>query len=70
MIENIDLHFTPNILIYIGLLLSLTFLGSKLFQHFGIPQVVGYIVLGTLLGSSFLNIIPLELANDLELISA
>ncbi len=69
MFENIDLHFTPNILMYIGLLLSIAFLGSKLFQRFGIPQVVGYIVLGTLLGSSFLNVIPLELANELELIS-
>lgn len=69
MLEDIGLHFTPNILIAIGILLSVTFLGSKFFQRFGIPQVVGYIVIGTLLGSSFLNVIPLELVNDLEFIS-
>ncbi len=69
MFEEIGLHFSPNILIYIGILLSIAFLGSKVFQRFGIPQVVGYIILGTLLGSSFLNVIPLELANEMELIS-
>jgi Kef-type K+ transport system membrane component KefB len=69
MLDNIGLHFSPNILVSIGFLLTTAFLGSKIFQHFGIPQVVGYIFLGTLLGSSFLNIIPLELASDLEFIS-
>jgi Kef-type K+ transport system membrane component KefB len=69
MLENIGLHFSPNILVSIGFLLTIAFLGSKIFQRFGIPQVVGYIFLGTLLGSSFLNIIPLELASDLEFIS-
>jgi Kef-type K+ transport system membrane component KefB len=69
MLENIGLHFTPNILIFIGILLTIAFLGSKIFQRIGIPQVVGYIVLGVVLGPSFLNLIPLELTNELELIS-
>jgi Kef-type K+ transport system membrane component KefB len=46
----------------IGLLLIVSFLGSKVFQRFGIPQVVGFIVLGVLHGPSFLNVIPLEVS--------
>ena len=53
----------------IGLLLVLSFLGSKIFQRFGIPQVVGYIVLGVLHGPSFLNVVPLEVSQELLLIS-
>ena len=53
----------------IGLLLVVSFLGSKIFQRFGIPQVVGFIVLGVLHGPSFLNVIPLEVSQELLLIS-
>jgi NhaP-type Na+/H+ or K+/H+ antiporter len=58
-----------DILAIIGLLITTAFLGSKIFQRLGIPQVVGFIVVGTLCGSSFLNIIPLELAHELTFIS-
>ena len=53
----------------IGLLLVVSFLGSKIFQRFGIPQVVGFIVLGVLHGPSFLNVVPLEVSRELLLIS-
>ena len=53
----------------IGLLLIVSFLGSKIFQRFGIPQVVGFIVLGVLHGPSFLNVIPLEVSQELLFIS-
>jgi Kef-type K+ transport system membrane component KefB len=53
----------------IGLLLIVSFLGSKVFQRFGIPQVVGFIVLGVLHGPSFLNVIPLEVSQELIFIS-
>jgi Kef-type K+ transport system membrane component KefB len=53
----------------IGLLLIVSFLGSKVFQRFGIPQVVGFIVLGVLHGPSFLNVIPLEVSQELLFIS-
>jgi NhaP-type Na+/H+ or K+/H+ antiporter len=53
----------------IGLLLIVSFLGSKIFQRFGIPQVVGFIVLGVLHGPSFLNVIPLGVSQELLLIS-
>lgn len=69
LIESIGIHFESNIMIVIGLLAVVVFLGSKVFQRFGIPQVVGYITVGVLLGNSFLNIIPLELAEELNFIS-
>jgi Kef-type K+ transport system membrane component KefB len=53
----------------IGLIIAVVFLGSKVFQRLGIPQVVGYIVTGVILGSSFLNIVPLELTRELTFIS-
>ena len=46
------------ILTIIGLLISVSFLGSKVFQRLGIPQVVGFIVIGVALGPSLLNIVP------------
>ncbi|MFN2151067.1 MAG: cation:proton antiporter [Anaerolineales bacterium] len=60
---------TSNPLSTIGLLLIISFLGSKIFQRFGIPQVVGFIVLGVLHGPSFLNVIPLDVSQELLFIS-
>ena len=58
-----------DILAIIGIIIVAAFLGSKLFQRLGIPQVVGFIVMGTVLGTSFLNIIPLSLNSELGFIS-
>ena len=69
MLEALGIHYEPDILTIIGLIIAVAFLGSKVFQRFGIPQVVGYIVTGTLLGSSFLNVVPLEIAAELTFIS-
>ncbi|MGD9046972.1 MAG: cation:proton antiporter [Anaerolineae bacterium] len=69
MLESLGIHFEPNILALIGLIIAVSFLGSKLFQRFGIPQVVGFIVIGVLLGPSFLNFVPLELSRELLFIS-
>ncbi len=69
MQEILGIHYEPNILAVIGLVIAASFLGSKLFQRFGIPQVVGFIVIGVVLGTSFLNIIPLELAEKLTFVS-
>ncbi len=63
------IHYEPNLITTIGLLAIVVFLGSKLFQRLGIPQVVGYIVIGVILGDSFLRIIPLELTEELTFIS-
>jgi Kef-type K+ transport system membrane component KefB len=62
-------HYEPNIITTIGLLIAISFLGSKIFQRFGIPQVVGFIVMGVLMGTSFLNIVPIELVEELTFIS-
>jgi Kef-type K+ transport system membrane component KefB len=53
----------------IGLLHVVSFLGSKILQRFGIPLVVGFIVLGGLHGPSFLNVVPLEVSQELLFIS-
>jgi Kef-type K+ transport system membrane component KefB len=69
MIDLLGFQFVPNILAIIGLIIAVSFLGSKLFQRFGIPQVVGFIVIGVLLGPSLLNIVPLTLSEELTFIS-
>jgi NhaP-type Na+/H+ or K+/H+ antiporter len=58
-----------DILTIIGLVIILAYLGSKSVQRVGIPQVVGFILVGVLLGSSFLNVVPLSLAHELGFIS-
>ncbi len=63
----LGIQFEPNILAVIGLILAISFLGSKLFQRIGIPQVVGFIVIGVVLGPSFLNVVPLELYRAADL---
>ena len=69
MHELLGIHFEPNILAVIGLIIAVSFLGSKLFQRFGVPQVVGFIVIGVILGPSVLNLVPLELSSELIFIS-
>ncbi|MFN2225046.1 MAG: cation:proton antiporter [Anaerolineae bacterium] len=69
MTEILGISYEPNILTVIGLLIAVSFLGSKLFQRVGIPQVVGFIVVGVLLGPSFLRLVPLSLSEDLYFIS-
>lgn len=58
-----------DILSVIGLTIVAAYLGSKLVQRVGIPQVVGFIVVGLVLGTSFLNLIPVELARELNFIN-
>lgn len=68
-LDALGIHYEPSVLTVIGVLIALSFLGSKVFQRFGIPQVVGFIVMGVVLGTSFLNIVPLELAEELTFVS-
>jgi Kef-type K+ transport system membrane component KefB len=67
--EILGIPYQPNILTVIGLIIAVSFLGSKLFQRVGIPQVVGFIVVGVLLGPSLLNLVPLQLSEELIFIS-
>ncbi len=50
-----------DILSLIGLIVICAYLASKGIQRRGVPQVVGFILVGVLLGSSFLNVVPLAL---------
>ncbi|MGD8815171.1 MAG: cation:proton antiporter [Anaerolineales bacterium] len=69
MLETILGSLEIDILGIIGFMIAAAFLGSKLFQRVGIPQVVGFIVLGVIMGPSLLNIVPLELSSELAFIS-
>ena len=69
MHEFFGIHYEPNILAIIGMIIAVSFLGSKAFQRIGIPQVVGFILIGVVLGPSLLNVVPLELGNQLVIIS-
>lgn len=70
MPEIFGLHYESQILVQIGLILVLAFLGSKIVQRIGIPQVVGFIVVGVVLGNSVLNFIPLDMVSDLSIIAS
>lgn len=69
MHEILGIHYDPNLFTVIGLIIAVSFLGSKLFQRIGVPQVVGFIVIGVILGPSFLNLVPLTLSQELIFIS-
>ncbi len=58
-----------DILSLIGLIIISAYLVSKGIQRIGIPQVVGFILVGVLLGSSFLNLVPLPLVQELAFVS-
>ena len=69
MHEILGIHYEPHILSVIGMIIAVSFLGSKLFQRIGIPQVVGFILIGVVLGPSLLNVVPLELSEQLIIVS-
>jgi Kef-type K+ transport system membrane component KefB len=58
-----------DILSLIGLTVICAYLASKGMQRIGVPQVVGFILVGVLLGSSFLNVVPLALVRELAFVS-
>jgi len=66
---TVEAVFTENILTMIGVVIVAAYIGSKLFNSFGVPQIVGFIVTGVALGPSLLNLIPLELSSKLLFIS-
>ena len=62
-------HFELDILALIGITIAVAFLVGVVFHRLGIPSVVGSIVAGVILGTSFLNLIPQELNANLNFIS-
>jgi Kef-type K+ transport system membrane component KefB len=55
-----------HILFTLGLIMALGLAGGRLFERFGIPQVVGYIVIGVVLGDSVLHFLSVKTLNDLS----
>ncbi len=47
----------PNILVDLGIIVALAYLVSKLFQRVGVPQVIGFMLVGIVLGRSGLHFI-------------
>lgn len=58
-----------NTITIIGLLVITSFLGSRLVKRIGVPQIVGYIILGLVMGPSFINLVPSKLSDELVFIS-
>ncbi len=58
-----------DILALLGITIIAAFGVGQIFRRLGIPQVVGFIVAGMLLGPSFLHFIPSELNESLAFIS-
>lgn len=52
------------LLLLLGAVLLIGLLTGKLFRWLKIPRVVGYILVGVLLGNSALNLIPLQMVSD------
>ena len=59
-----------NIILLLGVVLSLGTLGGRLFQFLKIPQVVGYIVIGIILGQSGIKMINTNIVEDLKYFSS
>jgi len=66
---RVEAVFTENILTMIGVVIVGAYIGSKLFNSIGVPQIVGFIITGVAFGPSLFNLIPLELSSELLFIS-
>lgn len=55
-----------NLLLLLGIAALLGLFGGKFFQWLKIPRVVGYIVVGLLLGDSFTHVLPLDWVTELS----
>ena len=59
-----------HILFTLGLIMALGLAGGRLFERFGIPQVVGYIVVGVVLGDSALHLLPIKTLDNLSALTS
>lgn len=65
ILTNIS-QFHLNILILLGIVLFGGTIGGRLFQKFRIPQVVGYIIIGIIIGQTGLNIVNEHIVNRFQ----
>lgn len=65
MIQNyLSLRMIMNILLLFGIILLGGLAAGRIFEKIGIPQVVGFIVLGVILGDSVLSVLPSSLLDN------
>lgn len=68
------MHFSTlesaNLILLLGLIMFLGAIGGRLFQKLKIPQVVGYIVIGVLIGQSGFQVLSISVINALEPLSS
>lgn len=65
-----DFFMSLNVLLLLGIAVAVGFGGGKLFQKLHVPQIVGYIVAGVFLGTSFLKLYQPQLLDQLIDINA
>ncbi len=59
-----------NLILLLGLIMFLGAIGGRLFQKLRIPQVVGYIVIGVIIGQSGLQLLSANVISTLEPLSS
>lgn len=68
------MHFSTlesaNLILLLGLIMFLGAIGGRLFQKLKIPQVIGYIVIGVLIGQSGFQVLSISVINALEPLSS
>jgi Kef-type K+ transport system membrane component KefB len=60
--------YGPTLLYIVGLVIALTFIGGYIMKRFGVPQVLGFMITGVILGISGFQIITIDLINSLGFI--
>jgi Kef-type K+ transport system membrane component KefB len=66
MAATVDVSGHLNLLLLLGVAVFFGTVGARLFQKLHIPQVVGYIVIGLILGGSALKLINIEVVMSLS----
>ena len=61
--------FHVNIVLFLGIILFGGAVGGRIFQRLKVPQVVGYIIIGVILGQSGLKFIGLDMISTLQPVS-
>lgn len=58
-----------DVLVLVGIIILGAYFLGQVFRVVGIPQVVGFIVAGAILGPSFLHVVPAELNDTMEFVT-